>query len=184
ERFAKRVVELRVVALFVGRSRYPPADVDVVAEELLGELGAPAQRIEVAAAEIRPVRVANDVREGFAFAELELVPDKVDVVVRLGDGSGRPAAATSSGDQVDAGVDAAYVVGQVRSRDRGGDDVVMDELRGWREPVREPELLGEVGVVHGFGGAGSAEDAVADMGGVGRVDHANDLQFEAPRQYL
>src|SRR5262245_8532643 len=50
---AERVVEPRVVATFVGGGRDPPAHVDVVAKQLFGELGAPAERVEIAAAEIR-----------------------------------------------------------------------------------------------------------------------------------
>jgi hypothetical protein len=83
----------------------PSADVDVVVEELGGQLCAPAERVEVAAAEVVPVRVVDGVGEGVAFSELALVPDEVDEVVLFVDGPGGPAAASRLLDQRDARVD-------------------------------------------------------------------------------
>jgi hypothetical protein len=119
---AQRVVHLRVVTSVVGSGRDPPADVDVVVEELLGELGAPAERVEIAATEIPAVPAAEAIPQGRALPELELVPDEVDVVEILGDGLGRPAPAASAVDQLDADVDATDVVGQVGPRDRRRDE--------------------------------------------------------------
>src|SRR5258708_3852200 len=49
EPVAEGAIELRVVTLVIGRRRDPPADVHVVLQQLLGQLGAPAHRIQVAA---------------------------------------------------------------------------------------------------------------------------------------
>jgi hypothetical protein len=92
----ERVVELGVVAGGVGVGCHPPADVDVVADELVAERRAAADGIEVAAAEVAAGGVAGDVGERGAFAELEFVPDEVDVVVVVADGPGRPRAAAGS----------------------------------------------------------------------------------------
>jgi hypothetical protein len=69
-------MERVVVAALVGVRRDPPADVDVVDEEPLAQRRAP------------------DVGQRVALAELEFVPDEVNVVVVVGDRLGGPAAAS------------------------------------------------------------------------------------------
>src|SRR4051812_23811758 len=120
------VEELVVEPALVAVRRHPPADVHVVRHELLGELGAPPHRIEVATAEVA-VRPVDGVGERRAVAELQLVPDEVDEVELLGDGPVGPAPAARPPDQVEAGVDALDVVAQVVTRDGAGLDVVVDQ---------------------------------------------------------
>src|SRR5215217_1742127 len=110
EPVAKPAMQLLVVAALVGDGSHPPADVHVVAEEILGQLSAPPHRIEVATAEVTAVAVADGVGEGVSLAELELMPHEVDVVPLLGDRLGRPAAAARSLNQLETRVDAPYVV--------------------------------------------------------------------------
>src|SRR5262245_48196824 len=130
EPVAESGVELCVVAGSVGVGGDRPADVDVVGDELCGERGAAAHRVEVAAPEVGACGVADDVGERGGFAELELVPDKVDVVVVFADWPGRPRAAAGLPDEGEAGVDAANVVGEVAAADRRRDEIVVGKPGG------------------------------------------------------
>ena len=144
----ERLVERRVVALPVGLGGHPPAHVDVVAQQVLGERHPPAHRVQVTAAEVPPVVAAHDVRVRVALAELELVPDQVGVVVVGVDRAGRPPAAAGAGDQVDAGVDAADVVVEVYPAQHRRPDVLVRQVAGRHEPGRQGEALDQAREVH------------------------------------
>ena len=53
------------------------------------------------------------------------MPYEVDVVLFLGDRAGRPVPAARLRDQLEAGVDAAHIVGEVGAGDRRRDDVAV-----------------------------------------------------------
>ena len=135
------VVGALVVARLVGVGCDPPADVDVVAGERLGELATASHRIEIGAAEVPAVGVSEHVRERIPLAELALVPDQVDEVEVGGDRLLRPPAAAGAPDQVEAGVDPAHVVVEVRTAEHRRHDVLVGEPKRRIEPVREDQLL-------------------------------------------
>jgi hypothetical protein len=138
---AECAIQLGVVPPSVGVGGHPPAHVDVVAEQLLGERCAPAQRVQVAAAEVLTLGVIRGVGERVALAELAFVPDEVDVVEVLGDRLGRPGPTARSTDQLETGVDASDVVMQVIPGERVGADVVITEFPGPGPPGGPIEAL-------------------------------------------
>jgi hypothetical protein len=117
-------------------------------DELRGQRGARAHRVEVAAAQVLARVVVHRVREGGAVPELALVPDQVDVVVVLGHRSGGPATAAGLPDELEAGVDPGDVVAYVVAADRVRADVPVGELARCGVAVGKVDALDQAPVVH------------------------------------
>src|SRR6266571_5735953 len=126
----QRVVELLVVALLIGGGGDPPADVDVVAQDVGGEWGASSQRGQIGASQVSPAGVVDRVGERTAVAEFTLVPDQVYVVVAGCHRPGGPRAAAGASDDLDAGIDPADVLVEICAADRMRADVVVAQLGG------------------------------------------------------
>jgi hypothetical protein len=78
-----------------------------------------------------------------AISKLQLVPDDVDEVSRLGDRLGWPAPAAGAGDQLQARVDAARIILEVVAGDRACLEVLEAQPRRCCKSLRDNELLDE-----------------------------------------
>jgi len=112
-----------------------------VVDVVFGELGAAAHRVEVGAAEVSTVGVAQHIGERVPLAELALVPDEVDEVELGRHGLLRPPPAAGAPDQVEAGVDPAYVIVEVLAAEHAGHDVLVDQSPRRLEHVGDGQLL-------------------------------------------
>ena len=137
----------------------PSAHVHVVCEQFVGGLGPAPHRVEVAAPEIPADRVADGMGRGVALAELELAPDEADAGAVLVDRPGRPSPAPRPPGQLDACVDAADIVPEVRPTRRTGADVTVREhtASNARRPAGRLDVSCRAGsALELIGSAGSA----------------------------
>jgi hypothetical protein len=142
------MVKLLVVPLLVGGRGDPPADVDVVAQQVGRQRRASSERVQVAASEVLPAGVVDRVGERATVPELAFVPDQVDEVVVGSDRAGGPASAAGAPDYVEAGVDSADVLVEIGAADRVRANVVVTQLPRSDVAVRHRQAFHEPVIVH------------------------------------
>src|SRR3954462_1954340 len=108
----QRPVHRLVLATLVRVRSDPPARVDVMPQQLSGQRGTSTDGIQVTATDVLPAGAVRGVGERLTLAELALVPDEIDKVELLRDRLARPWTAAGPADEVEAGIDAVYVVGE------------------------------------------------------------------------